>query len=273
MKLCIISPTSGLQEYATQSEGVHLALIHLVETDPVYAQFYLEQSKKGDVVIMDNGAFEFGKPASTDRMLRAAEKIQASVLVAPDYPGQLYQKTIDSTRKFADVVRPMGQYTVMGCPQSVPGDVEGWIEGVDQMSLITGLSHIGVSILATPTAFGPRVGIYNDIELCRLLATFTLKTWIQGGDLELRGKKLHYLGAGHRLDLIQYYDIADSLDTSSPVWHGWNGIGYEHGYLPKGKSKLPVDFDIAAPSEENHCRIQHNIAVLKAHARASEVNK
>lgn len=270
MKLCIISPTSGLQKYATQSEGVHLALIHLVEEDAEYRRFYLERSLAGDKIILDNGAFEFGMPCSPDRMLMAADKIKAHVLVAPDFPGQDYQKTIDSTMAFCEILKH-DDYAVMGCPQSEVGDVEGWLKGVDAMTQMDKLSHIGISILATPNAFGPTLGNVKDIELCRLMATFMLKTFLKSGDLDLRGKKLHYLGGGHRVDLIQYYDIADSLDTSSPVWHGWNGIAYEHGFLPNGKLKKAVDFSAPLPPQIYLDMIDHNLTIIKQHARKADV--
>lgn len=272
MKLCLISPVVGLQQYATQSEGVHLALVHLVEESQEYADFYRQQSEKGDVIILDNGAFEFGFPCPTDRLIKAAEKIKAHVLVAPDYPGQAWEKTLISTEDFVNEVRKT-PYTVMGCPQSLVGDWRGWLESFRQMATIDSkLSHIAVSILATPNAFGDLVGNAKDIELCRLMATVLLKDALKKRHLNFQGKKIHYLGAGHRLDLLQYYDIADSLDTSSPVWHGMNGIRYEYGFLPDGKIKKPVDF---LCKDQGGCTqiIQSNILDLKMWARKAEGDK
>lgn len=272
MKLCIIAPTSGLQQFASQSDGVHLALIHLVESDPVYTQYYLERSLAGDKIILDNGAFEFGFPCSAERMIVAADKIKAHVLVAPDYPGEDFEKTVDSTKEFCDLLRNE-EYTAMGCPQSVVGDFEGWMASVQRMAdMPAKLSHIGISILGTPNAFGPLLGNVKDIELCRFTANMLLKMWLKADPDALNGKKLHYLGGGHRVDLIQYYDIADSLDTSSPVWHGWNGVAYEYGFLPNGKLKLPVDFSAPLPTEAEKLNfIQHNINILKGYTRKADV--
>ena len=276
MKLCLISPIAGLRKYATQSEGVHLALVHLVEESKEYADFYRERSMMGDRIILDNGAFEFGHPCPTDRLIDAADKIKAHVLVAPDYPGQAWEKTLVSTEDFCNEVRKT-PYTVMGCPQSVVGDWRGWLESFRQMATIDSkLSHIAVSILATPNAFGGLVGSTKDIELCRLMATVLLKDAMDQRHLNFQGKKLHYLGAGHRLDLLQYYDIADSLDTSSPVWHGWNYIAYSYGYLPEGKIKKPVDFHARLDDTRTESGgaqgtvINSNIADLKAWARKAE---
>lgn len=279
MKLCLISPMAGLQKYAMQSEGVHLALVHLVEQSKEYVDFYRSRSEAGDTILLDNGAFEFGFPCPTDRLIKAAEKIKAHVLVAPDYPGQPWEKTLISTEDFCNEVRKT-PYAVMGCPQSEIGDWRGWLESFRQMGTIDSkLSHIAVSILATPNAFGGLVGNHKDIELCRLMATVLLKDSIKSKHLNFQNKKIHYLGAGHRLDLLQYYDIADSLDTSSPVWHGWNGIRYDYGFLPKGKIALPVDFHAkfenanVANHDVQDAMINSNIVDLKKWARKSEVGK
>ena len=271
MKLCIIAPTSGLQQFATQSEGVHLALVHLVQKDSDYAHFYRQRSLLGDLIILDNGAFEFGRPCSTKLLLDAADYIKAHVIVAPDWPGEKWQKTMVSTEGFCNALeKAKAPYKVMGCPQSVKGDWRGWLKGVTGMARFPKISHIGVSILATPNAFGANVGTFKDIELCRMMANSVLKNAIREKYVKLRGKKLHYLGAGHRLDMLQYYDLADSLDTSSPVWHGWQGIRYEFGFLPHGKSQKPVDFAANLPAPDAVETINFNIAELKKWARKAE---
>ena len=159
---------------------------------------------------------------------------------------------------------------MFGCPQSGIGDIAGWTDAVDAMTRIPNVSHIGISILACPNAFGPLLGNQKDIELCRLLATFHLKSLLKERMLDLNGKKLHYLGGGHRVDLIQYYDIADSLDTSSPGWHGYQLTKYEHGFLPHGKTKVPVDFNAPFPDVGQLHAIDYNLRVLKEHARAAD---
>ena len=50
---CFITPTAYLEKYASQSNN-HLCLAHIVDRDPVYADFYKKMSDRGDLVIMDN---------------------------------------------------------------------------------------------------------------------------------------------------------------------------------------------------------------------------
>lgn len=267
MKLALITPTAGLEKYATQGD-VHLCLVQEILNDSVYAEFYRHESEIGKLVIMDNGTFEQGFPCDNDAIAEAAARVAAQVVVAPDFPNQPFGKTKDAVLRFA---KQFPSLALMVVPQTKAHDPLGFVAAVHECvwgSLHSALGNqlrmIGLSILNCPIAFSRLTGT-DEPEINRFVAACFIKDALP--DIRKYNAPLfHFLGAGARLDLIQYHDLAYSLDTSSPVWHGWHGIAYSHGFLPQGKLSNRVDFQARSCNSLFDGIIRRNIDVLRNHA-------
>ncbi len=272
-----IAPIEYL-DYVPEDSRFHLCLAHLC-TDQRYCDFYRAKRERGDMIIMDNSAYEFGEGIESGRLLDLIDSsgIRPHVIVAPDYPGQHYSKTLRSLESFQTVVEHR-QYdypvSIMGVPQGEVGDHEQWLDCYDRMVYELGISVVGMSILALPNAFQHLTGT-KDVSHNRLY-----------GSLYLVNKGLyastvwhHYLGASSpsELQLIHQMGLADSIDSSSPIWHGINSIKYDDTAtaLVNGKTKKHVDFLMAREdvhlhdplshdqqSTVDHC-IRHNIQYVK----------
>lgn len=265
MKLALIAPTNLLDKYAVHSDGVHLVLAATVLRDPAYAEWYRKRAMAGDIVILDNMAYEKGEPITMLEIIEAANRVDATTVVAPDFPGRHWRATYDSYRSFRDQLPD--KFQVFGCPQSADGDIEGLVTCFNSMAEDSErLSHIGVSILACPNAAHYVTGT-RDIEANRFFMTCILRDQGMAKDyLNDRGIKLHYLGLGEQnLDLIQYYrGYADSLDTKGPVKSGLFGHRLSGGTLNRGmgaKLDLCADWEVTQEIDE---RILFNIAALKS---------
>ena len=117
MKVSIIAPTSGLEQYASRSDHYHLTLSHLVLCDPDYRRFYERRSVEGDWIILDNSAHEFGGGMSTTDLLVAAAAIQASEIVLPDrlfFGDDTYE---NSKNAFYECKKALPEISLMGVPQ------------------------------------------------------------------------------------------------------------------------------------------------------------
>jgi hypothetical protein len=96
INFCHITPTAYLKQY-TRRNGAHLILAHLVESDPVYRDFYasLDDNKPK---IMDNGAFEMfkaGRPMyPSDKLVEMGKACKADYIVMSDYPKESAAKTL-----------------------------------------------------------------------------------------------------------------------------------------------------------------------------------
>lgn len=271
-----IAPIEYL-DFVPKKAKFHLCLAHLLP-NPTYAEFYKKRQEQGDLIFMDNSAFEFGGSIEEDKLLEliAAGGFTPNVIVAPDYPGQKASKTILSTKKFIKTLEREGiKSMVMGVPQSVVGDWKGWLDAFDHMQSLTGV--IGLSILGIPNAAQSQTGT-KDITYNRLWAMDQIQAcdgWTHDGVW------YHALGAGSpsefRMQAERTRNINDhdrvaihSLDTSSPIWHGILGIKYDDSAtgLIKGKSPKHVNFDIKRATgdkfeKQKEC-ILHNIKYVEA---------
>ena len=266
IKFCHISPTPYLSAL-TATNGAHLILAHLVETDEAYRDYY---AKLGDgaVKIMDNSAFEMykqGRPMyPSEKLIEMARACSADHIVLSDYPGEPAQKTIDAAEASMDFYHREGFHTFF-VPQSREGDLDDYIRCVE-WGLESKADLIGISILGVPLAFGGEKG--------NKLQRFNAR-WHMMNILEERGlldhrvvKRFHFLGmvdGPNEIKLVKdYRDFIYSWDSSAAVWAGLNGIAFDNSPtgLINGKFEKEVDFNFSELSPTNYDITKRNIAYI-----------
>lgn len=258
---CFITPTSYLDEFAVQSKS-HLVLAHLVDHDPIYAQFYKQRAAAGDFVMMDNSAYELKEPYAPEKLVELAAKCGAHAVVLPDYPFQPAAKTISAAVEFIPTFKAVGLATFF-VPQSAVGELEDWIGCYHWAANTPEIDIIGMSILGIPNAL-PHV----DPSYARVVMTQVLKD----RGLFNHQKHHHYLGlnAGPALEIpsLLKMNVLDTIDSSNPVWMGILGHEYttnSDSYLPVRKVNMPVDFGSKRTKDKATLqRIQHNVDMTNA---------
>jgi hypothetical protein len=255
---CIITPTSYLEEYASQSE-THLVLAHIVDTNPIYADFYKRMSDRGDRVIMDNGAFELGGSYEPSKLIDLGYKCGADALVLPDYPGQSAIVTVLAAERLASEFKTAG-FSTFFVPQGEVGDLEDWIAAYQYAAQSINIDIIGMSILGIPNALP-----YIPKSYARVVMTQILK------DRGIFADKFHhYLGLNGapnvEIPALISMGALNSCDSSGPIWSGINGIRYnttQVDYMGVQKKYLrEVNFDEPYSKKPHiHQAIQHNLDV------------
>lgn len=270
VKYCYISPIKYLDQIPKKSD-LHLTLAHLIE-DEEYAKYYMKRkSENGDIIIMDNSAFEFKKPLSMDEMFKLMDdnNFHPDYVVAPDYPFEDWEKTYDSAMEFVGSVKYSDRNIgIMTVPQSEKGDVEGWVQCWKRMINNPYIDIIGYSILGIPNAFCEMTGT-EDISFNRIFASVYLRNILLQNDSlydNFRKKWHHYLGASDIREIVtqKQIGIMDSLDSSSVFWSAINGFEYDDsmGGLKDGKVQIPVDFHVKY-EYSNTVKIDHNIKYME----------
>lgn len=264
MKHAYIAPINYLYMVPEQDD-FHLTLAHLFK-DKKYTSFYKQKKERGDFIIMDNGAFEFKRAFSKEYLLETLEKLPfvPDVVVLPDFPFEDYQKTVDSAYESIGFFKQNYSHKIsyMGVPQSVRGDLAGWLKGYKEMCTISEISFIGLSILNIPVAFCEETGT-DDISFNRIYAT----AYLQNNNLIPPNIKYHCLGLGSSVREIKYmqnFPFIYSNDSSSAIWHGINGISFDGSAtgLFSGKIKKEVDF-FCEFSNDNNQVIKDNIKFIQ----------
>lgn len=259
INFCHISPTDYLPHFCV-NRPVHLVLAHLIEQDPLYTEFYIdEKTRHSSTIIMDNSAFEMYKQGRemypSDKLIDMGDKIQADYIVMSDYPGEPAQKTIDKAIEMAPQLKGAGFGTFF-VPQSKECDLEDYLSAFEWASHNPEIvDYIGVSILGAPLAFG----VERDNKLQRFLARWKIMQILdRRGILKAfkdNGQKIHFLGmvdGPNEIELVgPYHDYIDTWDSSAAVWLGLHGGEFDNSPtgLVNGKFEKEVDFNL--PYEDN----------------------
>lgn len=254
-----IAPTNYLHLVPEESK-FHLLLAHLMD-NPKYTEFYRKRQLAGDFIIIDNGAFEKLIPMNVEEYYKIINDsgITPDVVVASDYPGEPWEKTVNATMKFVqmyDKYFDANKTNIMAVPQSEKGDWKGWIKAYSEFALVEDITFIGMSILGIPNAFCSMTGT-DDISTNRIMASLYMKN-----NNIIADKHHHYLGCGNPRELLIQKEIGImySNDSSTAFWSAINGKKFDRsaGGLIDGKVKREVDFNLEFDDMHTEA-ILHNI--------------
>jgi len=263
INFCHIAPTQHL-EGATFTNGAHLLLAHLVETDEEYANYYANLDD-GKVKIMDNSAFEMFKQGRemypSDKLIEMGKRCNADVVVLSDYPKQDWTVTRDKAIEMIPEIKAAG-FGTFYVPQSSLGDIDGLVQSFEWALDNPDIDLIGVSILACPVAFSldeSHDGVRNDAyKLQRFLARWKLFNLLNEKGLLFTNKaykRFHCLGmtdGPNEIELLNFSGFRPyiySWDSSAAVWAGLNNITFDRSPsgLIGGKFEREVDFEYKGP--------------------------
>lgn len=253
INFCHIAPTPHLETFCKEQTH-HLLLAHLVEADPKYRDWYLNNkvnSHNERTYILDNSAFEMykqGRPMyPSDKLIEMGAEVNADYIVMSDYPNEHSSKTIEAAIELAPKFRNAGFGTFF-VPQSRIGDFEDYVAAFAWAASSPHVDYIGVSILGVPNAYG--------VEKGNKLQRF-FSRWHMMNQLDERGiltlarvnnKKIHFLGmvdGPNEVELCYPRFHIDTWDSSAAIWAGLNGISFDSSPtgLINGKFEEEVDFD------------------------------
>jgi hypothetical protein len=206
VQFCIISPASGLQRWATKSKA-HLVLSHV--TNALYQQFYRKRSEAGDLIILDNGAYEGA--LNSNELLERIGLYHPKIVVLPDLLGGGGLDSFNISKAFHDRWKSVISHTEwMYVPQ---GETITDFE----YALFKGMDEIQPEWVALPRILGTKLApsVHTRANWCHLIHN------------RYPNANVHALGmlAGNTHEITYLTDAnCASIDSSAPVWRGWNGF-------------------------------------------------
>lgn len=220
MEFCIISPIAGLERYGKLSRR-HLLLAQYCHNEK-YLNWYAQRKLAGDHLILDNGTYENSRPMDDAQMVNFAETLQPQVLVLPDLLGQPWLKTTSAALRFLDdhgdrLAKHAPRTEFMFVPQATNED--------DWFRSFTTVLHDGrQGHKVTWIGIGRYVCSWQNYESHRGRALLAKQVRSFAPHV-----KIHALGMNNG-DTEELKHLAEagvtSVDSSSPVWRGWNGYTF-----------------------------------------------
>jgi len=227
VRFAIISPASGLQEFATLSK-THLLLAHV--KNPVYWKFYQQLAQDpSEMLILDNSAYEGEQ--DMDTAIKQIEFLgRVDALVMPDIFRGEARANFDQAVEFIRKWRHQLPCELMYCPQFnlTYDDHLEMIKYTDAMWDYFDIRWFGIPRLIAEQGYSR--------------AAFVSRIKSGGHD---GPPYVHALGmcAGNLKEMNELREAGcDSIDSSAPVWRGWNGYDIER-YKEWNKNGTACDFN------------------------------
>lgn len=252
--LCYLEKSREINDY-------DYCLVHLLDHPDnsiaeQYFSFFYDSLCMGRKVILDNSAFELnGEPFNKERYIYWIEKLQPTEYIVPDVRDDAYA-TVDS--------------------------VEEWFNLIYTNKKVRNIKAIGV---AHGKTYRELLYCYSKIEpLCSKMAFsfepfFFKETSLSSVRFEIlknlervgiinTSKPHHLLGCILPQEFKLWRDVPwiETIDTSSPVLHAFEGIKFKdnEGLLVKSKTKIDDIFISATLSKEVEELIDYNCKIFRS---------
>lgn len=268
MEFCIISPTTGLEKYAQLSK-THLVLAQYLY-NVEYSKFYRTRRLAGDFIILDNGAYENTRPLDNFQYLNFIESLQPKVIVLPDILMSPWRETTAKSLQFLDTFAeaisrksPKSEFMFVPQVQRAANSAENlapynqWMKAcatvLDDGRVGHLIKWIGLGrYMHTEFINLPGNGPPRRVKLMKAVRD----TW---GHSHV---KFHALGmaAGdiEELDALREAGC-NSIDSSAPVWRGWNGTSITSDPTYWKAKGTPCNINAELPDESAHQLILSNL--------------
>lgn len=205
----------------------------------------------GELLILDNGAYEGQQ--RTDCILDGIDYYDPDVVALPDYLLESWEKTWEASQRFLDLYHSKFPHVEwMYVPQSTRNNIMGFIDG-----LYHALNDSRIGWIGLPRAMCTHISMDPLIRA-------NCAQWLRP-----KRVKVHALGMVRgNLGELPFLREAGvfSIDSSAPVWRGWNGISLEE---TSGRDCVPdVDFD-ASMDNVDHQTITRNLEACGVNTNSS----
>jgi hypothetical protein len=211
------------------------ALVHLFDKYPDYLSFYKESVKMGREVILDNSLYELGKAFKGEVYANWIMELNPTYYIIPDAFNEA-DKNIEMSQTWFDDTSHLDfkSKTIGVCHGATYDDlVDNYIYFKDRVDKIA-LSFMEKAF----DKFRDKTLHYDaGMSYARVNC---IRQMVKDGIID-ESKPHHLLGNFVPVEYTEYksYDWIDSIDTSSPVLAGINGVRYhELGLDSKPKGKL-----------------------------------
>ena len=210
-QFCVISPVAGLQKFSTLTH-THLVLAHV--KNALYEEFYRQRAEANELVILDNGAYE--GEMNIEELVSRVGVFRPKVVVLPDLFGGETKENYKLGMNFWKQWRSRLPVEWLFIPHCEVNDLRHIME---MEKYIYKAIDEGIKFIGLPRILATR----QKDHLLRSHLTRTIKLHNPEVYVHAMGMSAGSLEELHNLQEAK----CDSIDSSAPVWRGWNGFDIE----------------------------------------------
>lgn len=260
MKISHESPLCLLEDSRVYNDYDY-CLVHLLEAEPTYLQFFKDSLTQGRMVMLDNSIFELGTAFDSDKYTHWIKELQPTEYIIPDVLEDTIgtmDNALDWKEKYCDL----------------PGKTIGVAQGKTYNEIVQCYQYLDEVIDVNKIAISFDYSYY--LELCphpnkwmsfTLGRIQTLCKMMEDSIINMN-KPHHLLGCALPIEFFFYregFDWIETIDTSSPIVHGLSNIVYEPGSIINKQSVKLAELLNSTPTPKQLEMINWNISVFRSY--------
>ena len=254
------SPISLLEKSLTYNDYDY-CLVHLMEQEPEYRDFFINSSKNGRRILLDTSIFELGEAFDLDKYAFWVNELKPYEFILPDVLENGFETTKNSENFIAK-------------HPNLPGKKIGVIQGKHYDEIKYCYSYIDKVINVDKIAISFDYSFYNEFTphpnkwVSFMIGRVLLINKLLEDGILNKEKPHHLLGCSNPLEFSFYkdplYSFIESIDTSSPIVHGIHKVQYEEKIGDWEKVSIKLADLINAKLDDDQLQIiGRNIAKFK----------
>lgn len=268
MKIFHEAPNSIFNFVQHLTDGDY-CLVHLMDENEVYKKIFMEASASGREIILDNSIFELGEAYDEDRYVFWANTLRPTWTIVPDVLNSR-EGTMDRLAKFFENHPHINHIT---SPIAVvQGDTENEaIKCFKELQADDRVEKIGISFDSSSHLSNLKNVGKDEKMLMHMRGRIDFLSRVTNFGKDKLNKPMHLLGCSLPQEMKYYTSfpqgMIDSVDTSSPIIHGYFGIKYEAvGLARKHPQKLFELINEDVTIDQRHL-MAYNMAMFREFTR------
>ena len=213
------------------------ALVHLLDKDEDYANYFLKAKQQGRYIVLDNSLHELGEAYNDSGLLYWVDKLKPNEFIIPDV-WQDCNKSIVNARKWAQIKLPE-EVTKVAVVQA-----KGVREAITCYQTYKDLGYKKIAF-----SYGAEYYLnhsnHPNKNLVKSLGRIEVISRMHDMGLIVDNDRLHLLGCQVPQEFSWYKDMKfiETIDTSNPIMATLDGIQYgRNGLTKKPKADMNHNF-------------------------------
>jgi hypothetical protein len=246
--LCLLEDSLKFNDY-------DYALVHLLESDSDYANYFLEVKQKGRYIILDNSLHELGEAYNDEGLLYWVNKLLPDEFIVPDVWENTTQSIVNA-RKWAQITLPEGVTKV------VVVQAQNFLDAGICYQTYKDLGYKKIAF-----SYGAEYYLnhssHPNKNIARSLGRIEVISRLYHAGIISDTDRVHLLGCQVPQEFSWYKDMPfiETIDTSNPIMATLDGIKYgRNGLTEKPKANMNNHF---YTTNINYDLLDHNVTMFK----------
>ena len=248
--LCLLEDSKKFNDY-------DYALVHLLDKEPEYANYFMEARKEGRHIILDNSLHELGKSYGDDGLLFWVNKLLPQEFIIPDVWCDR-DASIGNAIKWSSIELPQGVEKVAVVQATTIHEASTCYKTYKDL----GYKKI---------AFSYGADYYNDVvphpnkDLGKALGRLSVISALLKTKVISQSDRIHLLGCSVPQEFGWYrgFECIESIDTSNPVMASLENIRYSNAGLDKKPKANMNDFFYMESDRIDYNQLDYNLTKFK----------